>query len=162
ASSPSKVEAMGKNNPLSKDEVSREFVRRIGKRVNKFELDASAVGIRYSTQLHREIRRLHTFRPGERCELDYTKYGQWLYPTKHWNDPLFFFTGLGLDHTGDVCSGFVVTSQPTAASTIRLYKRCVLPSQLWLPEYLQKYADDWDVCGLSRLVAVDNAMDATS
>src|SRR5690606_240810 len=47
-------------------------------------------------------------------------------------------------------------------STIRLYKRCVLPSRLWLPKYLQQYADDWDVCGLARLVAVDNSMDANA
>lgn len=136
-----------------------EYVRRLGKQANKFELDMRAVGIRYAIQHHRAIRRLHTFHPGERAELDYTKYAVWAYPHGRSEEPSLFYTGIGVDHTSGVIKGYVIATQPSAATAIRLYKRCVLPKRLWLPAHLQRYADEWDVVGLDRIVALDNAMD---
>lgn len=146
------------------DSLSYEYVRRIGRQANKFELNVRSVGIRYAIQQHREISRLHTFHPGERTELDYTKYLVWAYPNKNWDEPRLFYTGIGVDHTSasGVIKGYTITMQPSAATGIRLYRNCVLPKRLWLPPHLQKYADDWDVAGLDRLVAIDNAMDLQS
>src|SRR5690606_27018838 len=96
-----------------------EYVRRVGKQTKKFEVDLSSVGIRYAIQHHRAIKRLHTFHPGERAELDYTKYTFWAYPNEHWNDPVLFHTGIGVDHCSGVIKGYVITSQPSAATAIR-------------------------------------------
>lgn len=144
--------------------LSTEYVRRVGKKANKFELDVKTVGIRYAIQQQREIGRLHTFHPGERAELDYTKFAIWLYPNSNWDEPQLFFVGFGVDHTAasGVIKGYTITAHPTAASGIRLYRNCVLPKRLWLPPHLQKYANDWDVAGVDRLVAIDNAMDIRS
>jgi len=138
---------------------SKEFVRRTVSTVDKFELAKLTVGLRYALQDHRAIYRLHTTHPGERGELDYTKYLVWLYPNTAWKEPLLYQTGLGVDHMSEVIKGYLVTFRPTAATAIRLYKHCVLPKRLWLPEHLQGYANEWDVVGLDRLVALDNAKD---
>src|SRR5690606_23065851 len=138
---------------------SYEYIRRVGKQANKFELDMRTVGIRYAIQHHRALQRLHTFHPGERAELDYTKWAVWAYPNKHWDEPELWMTGLCVDHYSGVIKGYVITAQPTAATFIRLYKRSVLPKRLWLPERLRRYADNWDVAGLDRLVVIDNGMD---
>lgn len=144
--------------------VSYEYVRKVGKRANKFELNVKAVGIRYAIQQHREISRLHTFHPGERAELDYTKFPLFLFENERSNEPTLYYTGFGADHTesSGVIKGYITTKQPSAATAIRLYRNCVLPKRLWLPPSMQQYANEWDVAGVDRLVALDNAMDLQS
>lgn len=136
---------MKKQSALNKTPgISAEFTRQIGNSVSKYELDENAVGLRYAHQLHREIGRLHTFYPGERCELDYTKYAVFAYPTAKWRDkgdpPVMVFTGLGIDHVSGVIKGYTITPQPTAISGIRLYRSCALPKKLTLPPRLQHLA----------------------
>ena len=139
-------------------------VTRIARRLmRKFDLTLEALGMRFAIQHARDIKRLFTFYPGERGELDYTKYGVFLFPNRTWTEPLFFQVGIGIDHASGVIKGFTITAQPTAISGIRLYKNCVLPPRLWLsPELVEKYGDEFDVCGFDRLVAIDNARDLQS
>jgi hypothetical protein len=92
--------------------------------------------------------------------LDYTKYGVFLYPNEAWDEPVLFQVGIGVDHASGVIKGFTITAQPTAISGVRLYKNCVLPPRLWLRKDLaEKYGDAFDICGVDRIVAIDNALD---
>jgi hypothetical protein len=128
--------------------------------LKKFELTLASLGVRFAIQHERELTRLHTFLPGDRCELDYSKYGVFLRPNMAWDEPVIFQVGLGVDHSSGVIKGYTVTAQPTAISSVRLYKNCVLPPRLWLrKELAEQYADKFDVCGIDRVVAVDNARD---
>jgi len=148
--------------PEQLDAFSDEFVRRVVNTADKFELAKLTIGLRHALQDHRAVSRLHTMHPGERSELDYTKFLVWLYPNQAWSEPRLYHTGLGIDHASGVIKGYVVTFQPTAATAIRLYKNCVLPKRLWLPKHLQEYANEWDVVGLEHVVALDNARDLQS
>lgn len=131
--------------------------------IKKIKLGAAAYGILLTTQLYREIKTLFTFHPGERCELDYTKYGVLLYPNKAWTMSVLYFVGLGVDHRSTVIKGYTITAQPTAVSGVRLYKNCVLPGPMWLPKPLaEKYGHEFDVCGFDRVVAMDNGKDLQS
>jgi hypothetical protein len=139
--------------------VSYGFLRMLDLGVDKFDLKCQILGMLHAIQDEREIGRLHTYYPGQRTELDYTKYGVWLYPNQNWNEPLFYQTGIGVDHTSGVVKGFTVTVDPSARDAVRLYRACVLPKSIWLPESLRHYAQHWDVFGLEVIVVVDNAMD---
>ena len=143
-------------------QVSYEFIRDHYHTLDKFERLKSLVGFRYAEQSIRAISRLHTFYTNQRGELDNTKYGLFLYPNEKWSDPLFFYTGLGLDHSSGVIKGESVTIAPSGASTIRLYKSCVMPKALVLPDGLRHYAHEWDVAGADALVAVDNGPEMRS
>jgi Mu transposase, C-terminal len=154
---------MSVSSPLPKSGPSYALVRQTRREIKSFDLTLKALGIRHALQYEREIRKLHTFHPGERGEIDYTRFGIFLYPNESWDTPVLFQTGLGIDHAAGVIKGFTVTPQPTAASTIRLYKNCVLPSRMWLPPALAaKYANEWDVAGIDRILALDNARDMRS
>ena len=147
---------------LDAGQVSYEFIREHYKTLDKFEQLKSLVGFRYAEQSIRAIRRLHTFYSNQRGELDNTKYGIYLYPNSNYSNPLFFYTCLGADHTSGVIKGESVTIAPSSASTIRLYKSCVMPKALVLPDGLRHYAHDWDVAGTDTLVAVDNGPEMRS
>jgi len=139
--------------------ISYEQVRQHYREIDKFQLLARLVGHRNATKMLRAIGRLHTHYPGARTEMDYTKYAIWLYPNKYVDKPLLYFFGIGVDQDTTVIKGFTITVDPTSAHTIRLYRNCVLPKQLWLPDRLQHFAEHWDVFGVERLVAIDNAPD---
>lgn len=139
---------------------SYSLARALRRQLRKFELSLASLGVRFAIQQDRELGRLHTFLPGERCELDYTKYGVFLFPNEAWEEPVLFQVGIGVDHASGVIKGFTITAQPTAVSGVRLYKNCVLPPRLWLrKELAEKYGDRFDVCGIDRVVAIDNALD---
>src|SRR5690348_11226042 len=91
---------------------SYEFARRHFKFIDKFKLRRWQYGLLSAIQNVRELRRLHTYYPLQREELDYTKYGLWLYPNADWNEPLFYFTGLGLDHYSGALAGYLITVDP--------------------------------------------------
>lgn len=142
--------------------VSYSFIRANIKLFNKFEVLSRLIGQTFATQQLRPIGRLHSHFAGVRTELDYTRFGNFLFPNANWNEPLFFYTGLGMDdHTG-VVKGYTKTLAPSTRDTVRLYRRCVLPKSMWLPEHLRHYAADWDAYGLEVIVAIDNAPDFTS
>jgi hypothetical protein len=123
-------------------------------------LTLAALGVRFAIQHERELSRLHTFLPNDRCELDYSKFGVFLYPNEAWEDSVLHQVGIGLDHTSGAIKGCTITAQPTAISGVRLYKNCVLPPRLWLrKDLVEKYGDEFDVCGIDRVVAIDNALD---
>jgi len=143
-------------------EVSGEFVRTCLKGVNKFDHTARLLGKLYAIQSEREIGRLHTHYPGQRTELDYTKYGIWLFPTDRWNEPVFYNTGIGIDHMSRVIKGCTITIDPSARDAVRLYRNCVLPKSLWLPESMRHHTHNWDVFGIEDIVAIDNATDLTA
>lgn len=147
---------------ISRESVSREFIRGVLDSVDKFEHRKELLGYLYATQQIREIGRLHTWYPGQRTELDYTNYGIWLFPNAQWNEPVLYQDGIGIDHASGCIKGFTITSAPSSRDVIRLYKRCVLPAVLWLPDRLKGKAQNWDVFGLENLVAIDNAADLTS
>lgn len=139
--------------------VSKEFVRASVDGVDKFDRRMAQLGALHAKQDVRAIKRLHTWYPGQRCELDYTKYALWLYPNGNWSEPLLYYTGHGVDHASGVIKGFAVTTAPAARDAIRLYRRCVLPKSLWLPPEQRDLAQRWDVFGIDLLVAIDNATD---
>lgn len=139
--------------------VSKEFVRVSVDSVDKFAKKKMQLGALFAMQDIRAIERLRTWYPGQRSELDYTKYAFWLYPSGNWNDPLLYYTGHGVDHASGVIKGFLVTTAPAARDAIRLYRRCVLPKSLWLPPEQRELAQSWDVFGIDTLVAIDNASD---
>lgn len=126
---------------------------------DKFEKMKRLLGTRFAIQNVRAIKCLHTYYPGQRTELDYTKYGLFLFPTPDWKVPQLFFTGFGLDHFSKVCKGFSVTTAPSARDAIRLYRNCVLPKSFWLPGSMLSRANEWDVWGIEELIAIDNGMD---
>lgn len=145
-----------------KNGVSDELVRQLLLGVDKFDQKLRTLGKLHAVQDEREIGRLHTYYPGHRTELDYTKYGVWLFPNENWNEPLFYYTGIGIDHHSKVIKGFTTTVDPAARDAVRLYRNCVLPKSLWLPESLRHHAQHWDVFGLEVIVVVDNATDLTA
>lgn len=142
--------------------VSYEFIRQLHQNVDKFTAMSRMLGHLYAEQTVREIGRLHTHYPGYRTELDYTKYGAWLFPTEKWSEPIFYYTGFGADHHSTVIKGYTVTVDPAARDAVRLYRNCVLPNTLWLPSHLRHYAHHWDVFGCEVIVAIDNATDLTA
>ncbi len=141
---------------------SYEFVRQLHLGDDKFDEKVRLLGKLHAIQDERQIGRLHTYYPGQRTELDYTKYGVWLFPNEKWNEPLFYYTGTGIDHTSKVIKGFTITVDPSARDAVRLYRNCVLPKSLWLPQSLRHYAQHWDVFGTEVYVVVDNATDLTA
>ena len=142
---------------------SYSVTRALRRQMKKFELSLASLGIRFTIQHERELSRLHTFLPGDRCELDYSKFGIFLRPNLAWAETVGFQVGFGVDHASGVIKGFTVSSQPTAISGVRLYKNCVLPARLWLrPELAEKYGDKLDACGIDRVVVMDNALDLKS
>lgn len=147
---------------LGPGEVTYEFIRQHFRTLDKRDLLEELVGFRYADQSIRAIQRLHTFYANQRCELDNTKYGLFLYPNEKWNEPLFYYTGLGADHSSGAVKGYSLTIAPSSASTIRLYRNCVLPKALVLPEHLRHHAHDWDMAGADALVAVDNGPEMRS
>ena len=152
---PQKIDAASEN-------VSYEFIRRQLKSINKFELKKNMLGLLAATQQVREMGRLHTYYPGQRTELDYTKFCLWLYPNENWDEPRLFQTGIGIDHFSGVIKGYTITTDPSARDAVRLYRNCVLPNSMWLPDNLKYLAHSWDVFGLEEVVALDNAMDLIS
>jgi len=128
-------------------------------KVNKLDQAIALLGRRFAIQSAREIGKLQTYYPGQRSELDYTKYGIFLYPTCNWNEPQLYFTGFGIDHYSKVIKGYRISTAPAARDAIRLYRNCVLPKGYWLPENLKSRANEWDVFGLEEYVAIDNGMD---
>lgn len=145
--------------PKPRPPISLELVRQHRNRLDKFEMTARMLGDRYAIQNVREIGRQHTQYPGQRTELDYTKYSIFLYPTKSWEEPLMFNLGIGIDHYSGVIKGYAITSAPSARDTVRLYKSCVLPKHLVLPGHLAHRAQHWDVFGTEDIVAIDNGSD---
>jgi hypothetical protein len=143
----------------SQHSASIETFRMLLASADKFEKAVRILGKRFAIQNVRKIGRLHTYYPGQRTEMDYTKYGLFLYPTPAWNEPQLFFTGFGVDHFSNVCKGFSVTTAPAARDAIRLYRNCVLPKSFWLPESRISRANEWDVWGIEELIAIDNGMD---
>lgn len=141
------------------DNPSLETIRQLLARTDKFEKKVALLGRRYAIQTVRPIGSLHTYYPGQRTELDYTKFGLYLYPTEHWNEPQLYFSGFGIDHCSAVCKGYTITTAPAARDAIRLYRNCVLPKSLWLPDTLKSKANAWDVFGIEEVIAIDNGMD---
>lgn len=142
--------------------VSYSFIRANIKRFNKFEVLSRLVGKMFATQQLRPIGRLHSHFAGVRTELDYTRFGRFLFPNEHWNQPLFYYTGLGMDDHSGVVKGYVTALAPSTRETVRLYRRCVLPKSMWLPAHLKHLAAEWDAFGCEVIVAIDNAPDFTS
>ncbi|MDT3680539.1 MAG: Mu transposase C-terminal domain-containing protein [Burkholderiaceae bacterium] len=136
--------------------LSLETLRRFTKRIDKRAIREAIVGALTASVDFRTLRRLHTSRPGERGEYDYTHPSLCLFPNEEWSEPLTHHLGLGVDHMSGVVKGYSSTTAPCGADLIRLYRRCVLPKLLWLPDNLLYLADDWDVFGLDDLVAIDN------
>jgi putative transposase len=141
------------------DNPSLETVRKLLAKTDKFEHKVALLGERYAIQTVRPIGSLHTYYPGQRTELDYTKFGLYLYPTEHWNEPQVYVNGFGIDHCSAVCKGYTITTAPAARDAIRLYRNCVLPKSLWLPDALKSKANAWDVFGIEEVIAIDNGMD---
>lgn len=150
---------MGKKKPAL---VSYEFFRRMQKKLDKFDTKKAMLGELHAIQSVRETGRLHTYAPGERSEYDYTKFGLWLYPNEHWPEPMFYYTGFGVDHESRVIKGFTTTVAPAARDMVRLYRNSTMPNLLWLPEYLRPKAQHWDVHGIDAISVVDNAADLTA
>ena len=61
---------------------SYSVTRALRRQMQKFELSLASLGIRFTIQHERELSRLHTFLPGDRCELDYSKFGIFLRPMR--------------------------------------------------------------------------------
>ena len=141
------------------DNPSLETIRQLLARTDKFEKKVALLGRRYAIQTVRPIGSLHTYYPGQRSELDYTKFGLYLYPTENWNEPQVYVNGFGIDHCSAVCKGYTILTAPAARDAIRLYRNCVLPKSLWLPDALKSKANAWDVFGIEELIAIDNGMD---
>ena len=141
------------------DNPSLETVRQLLAKTDKFEHKVALLGERYAIQTVRPIGSLHTYYPGQRTELDYTKFGLYLYPTEHWNEPQVYVQRLRHRPRSAVCKGYTITTAPAARDAIRLYRNCVLPKSLWLPDALKSKANAWDVFGIEELIAIDNGMD---
>lgn len=139
--------------------VSAELVRQLLSRVDKFNLTLEQLGKLHAIQDVRALERLHTWYPGQRAELDYTKYGIFLYPNANWNHPVLYQDGMGVDHASGVVGSFLVSASPSAADVVRLYRRFVMPKAIWLPESLRASAQQWDVFGVPMLLALDNGAD---
>lgn len=152
---------MSLNNPSSPEDnaVSSELIRQLLGETDKFETKFRQLGFLHATQDVRAIGRLHTHYPGQRAELDFTKYGIFLYPNANWSKPVLYYDGMAVDHASTVVGSFVTTASPSAADVIRLYRRHVTPKRLWLPSHLQTFSQDWDVFGVPMLIAVDNGAD---
>jgi hypothetical protein len=140
--------------------VSYEYIRKAREKLDKFDLACLSVGYRFADQAYRAIGRLHTNIPNGRSELDYAKHGVFLFPTANWNDePLFYQTGNGIDDFSDLILGHTITTAPSSADAVRLFRACVLPKSLTLPENLKHKAQHWDAFGIPQLVAIDNSSD---
>jgi len=142
--------------------VSYSFIREHINRFNKFEVLSRLIGKMFATQKLRPIGRLHSHFAGVRTELDYTRFGEFLFPNENWNEPLFYYTGFGMDDHSGVVKGYVTALAPSTRETVRLYRRCVLPKSMWLPQRVRHLAADWDAYGVEVIVAIDNAPDFTS
>ena len=151
--------SLDKSSSSEDDSVSSELIRQLLRETDKFETKFRQLGFLHATQDVRAIGRLHTHYPGQRAELDFTKYGIFLYPTENWNKPVLYYDGMAVDHASSVVGSFVTTASPSAADVIRLYRRHVTPKRLWLPSHLQRYSQDWDVFGIPMLIALDNGPD---
>lgn len=128
--------------------------------LDKFELAYLSVGYRFAHQAHRAIGRLHTNMPNARTEMDYSKQGVFLFPNENWNDePLFYQTGIAVDDFANLFLGHTITTAPSSADVVRLFKASVLPKALTLPDRLKHYAQSWDAYGIPQLVAIDNSSD---
>lgn len=130
--------------------------------VHKFELKLRQLGRLHAVQDVRALERLHTWYPGQRAELDFTKYGVFLYPNANWNHPVLYQDGMGVDHASTVVGSFLTSASPSAAEVVRLYRRFVMPKGSWLPPSLRQTAQRWDVFGVPMLVALDNGADFMS
>ena len=140
--------------------VSYEYIRQAREKLDKFDLACLSVGYRFADQAHRAIGRLHTNMPLGRNEMDYAKHGVFLLPTANWNaEPLFYQTGNGIDDFSNVILGHTITTAPSSADAVRLFRACVLPKSLSLPENLKHKAQHWDAFGIPQLVAIDNSSD---
>jgi putative transposase len=139
--------------------VSYEFIRSALKKLDKFEQTAAKLGLLRAHQDVREIGRLHTNYPNARAEYDYSKYGVFLFPNDNWDEPLMYYSGLGIDHHSTMFKATCLTLAPAARDTVRLFKRSVLPQSLWLPSHLSSYAQRWDTFGVERVSAIDNGME---
>lgn len=142
--------------------VSAELVRQLLNGVDKFDLKLKQLGALHAIQDVRAIERLHTWYPGQRAELDFTKYGVFLYPNANWNHPVLYQDGMGVDHASGVVGSCLISASPSAADVVRLYRRLVMPKAIWLPESLRSSAQEWDVFGLPLLLALDNGADFMS
>lgn len=130
--------------------------------VDKFDLKLNQLGLLHAVQDLRALERLHTWYPGQRAELDFTKYGVFLYPNANWNYPVLYQDGMGVDHASTVVGSFLTSASPSAADVVRLYRRFVMPKGSWLPPSLRQTAQRWDVFGVPMLVALDNGADFMS
>jgi hypothetical protein len=140
--------------------VSYEYIRKARQMLDKFDLAVLSVGYRFAHQAHRAIGRLHTNTANGRNEMDYAKHGVFLAPTENWNDePLFYQTGNGVDDCTNVILGHTITTAPSSADAVRLFRACVLPKSLTLPDHLKHKAQHWDAYGVPQLVAIDNSSD---
>jgi len=99
---------------------------------------------------------------GQRTELDYSKYANFLRPNEKWTEPLLMFTGLAVDDFSGVIKSLTTTVAPSARDCVRLYRRSVLPKSMWLPERSMHLARNWDAFGTERIVAIDNGLDLVS
>jgi hypothetical protein len=142
--------------------VSYSFIRDHIKQFNKFEVLEKLVGKMFATQQLRPIGKLHSHFSGVRTELDYSRFGRFLFPNENWNEPLFYYTGFGMDDHSGVVKGYVTSLAPSTRETVRLYRRCVLPKSMWLPARLRHLGAEWDAFGYEVIVAIDNAPDFTS
>lgn len=142
--------------------VSAEFVRQGMSAVHKFDLKVKQLEHLFAVQDLRALERLHTWYPSQRAELDFTKYGVYLYPNANWNRPVLYQDGMGVDHASGVVGSYLTCANPSAANVVRLYRRFVMPKATWLPESLRSSAQEWDVFGLPMLLALDNGADFMS
>lgn len=142
--------------------ISQEMVRKVKRGIDKYQFKKNLTDSMCAEVTHRELKRLHTYFPGQRAELDHTHPSLLAFPNEQWTEPLTYHLGLGTDHSSGVIKGHTLTTAPSGADTIRLYRRCVLPKLLWLPPELSDVALEWDVFGLDDLVAIDNGPENTS
>lgn len=142
--------------------ISQEMVRTLKLGIDKYQFRKNLTDSMCAEVTHRELKRLHTYFPGQRAELDHTHPSLLAFPNEQWTEPLTHHIGFGTDHSSGVIKGHTLTTAPSGADTIRLYRRCVLPKPLWLPPELSDVALEWDVFGLDDLLAIDNGPENTS
>lgn len=142
--------------------LSVEFVRQVMNSVDKFDWKLKQLGHLFAVQDLRALERLHTWYPSQRAELDFTKYGVFLYPNANWDRPVLYQDGMGVDHASGVVGSYLTCANPSATNVVRLYRRFVMPKATWLPESLRSSAQEWDVFGLPLLLALDNGADFMS
>lgn len=147
-----------------KDEhlVSREFLRLYRNKINTYEQTKALLGAMYADQMQRSIGSTDAAYAGQRTELDYSKYANFLRPNEKWTEPLLMFTGLAVDDFSGVIKSLTTTVAPSARDCVRLYRRSVLPKSMWLPERSMHLARNWDAFGTERIVAIDNGLDLVS